>query len=87
MMTNEVVDAWIAHMRGARCDTLDGVSKGEAVLYTDPRTRVVSHVAVVHVGPLVPNEQGEGEPASITVRFADGNERSTTMSNLRRSCI
>lgn len=80
-VTNATIDAWLQRKRGMECtpQRAPQVCRGERVMYTDKRTHVGHIVTVVNIGPLVPNQSGTAEPASITVQFGDGHERNTTL--------
>ena len=80
-ITNATIDAWLKRTRGMRCppQRAPQVCRGERVVYTNKRTHVGHVVTIVNIGPLVRNERGTAEPASITVLFEDGQERNTTL--------
>jgi len=83
-VTDETIDAWIKRKRGMQCtpQNVPQVCRGEKVVYMDRSTAIGHLVTVVNVGPLVPNADGTGEPASITILFEDGHERNTTLQHI-----
>jgi hypothetical protein len=83
-VTEAVIDAWLARKSGMACTPKEAirVCRGDRVMYSDPRTRTLQQVTVVHVGELTSSSGGGSEPASVTVKFDDGTERNTVLSNL-----
>jgi len=83
-VTEAVIDAWLARKSGMACTPKEAmrVCRGDRVMYSDPRTRTLQQVTVVHVSELTSLSGGGSEPASVTVKFDDGTERNTVLSNL-----
>ena len=83
-VTDATIKAWIERTRGMQCtpQNVSHVCRGEKVVYLDKHTGSRHTVTVVNVGPLVPNTDGAGEPASITILFDDGHERNTTLQHI-----
>ena len=84
-VTDETINAWIKSKNGIRCtpQNLPQVCQGQKVDYIDKHTGISHTVTVLNVGQLLPNTDGTGEPASITVMFDDGHERNTTLDHIR----
>lgn len=83
-VTDATVNAWLERTRGMKCTpkNVARVCRGDIVLYLDKHNDSRHTVTVVNVGPLVPNTDGIGEPASITIVFDDGHERNTTLQHI-----
>ena len=83
-VTAEVIRKWIDQKRGMACTPHESmtVCVGQHVKYFDTNMNATRVVEIVNIGPLIYNDAGLGEPASVTIQFDDGSERNTTLSRL-----
>ena len=83
-VTEETIQEWINQKRGMACMPRESMTLcvGQHVKYFDKQMNATRIASIVSLGPLMYNDAGLGEPASVTIQFDDGSERNTTLSRL-----
>ena len=80
-ITDATIENWLERNRGMQCTSRDRgqVCRGNQVIYTEKGTNTIRIATVVDIGPLFQRGDGTSAPVGVTIRFADGRERNTTI--------